>query len=296
MDALVLAGGETSPELMRATSATERALIEIGGRAMVLRVLETLHQTPQIARIAVVGSEHVLDLCAEHFPDLVRVPAGEKMTQNFARGVNVLKHKKIAHDMRASVGFTSPQTNASQAHSSQAHSSQARFEQAPTSSAIEQILVCTCDIPLVSSRTFADFIEATREKNLELAYPIVRRGVSEAAFPHGKRTYAKLADGEFTGGNAVVLPVRIVGNLHKLLETAYNARKNPLGLAKMLGPNLMWKFARKNLSIRDVETRAQRVLDCRVGAIQMTDATISFDVDKADDWRNAVRYLEKKSL
>lgn len=257
MDALILAGGDCSPDLAAATGKEERALIEVGERAMVIRVLEALRATAGIERVAVVGSERVLDKCASFSSDIVRVAAGDKMTQNFARGVGALKENSA--------------TNA-------------------------QVLVCTCDIPLVSSSTFEQLIQLAARDNLELAYPIVRRSVCEAAFPQGKRTYVQLRDGEFTGGNALVVPLRIVDNINALLESAYNARKNPLGLAKLLGPNFLWKFVRKQLSIRDVEESAQRVLDCRVGAVPMSDAAIAFDVDKESDWQQAVQFQEKTRL
>lgn len=254
MDALILAGGDCSPELAQAAGSEERASIEVGGRAMVIRVLEALRATTGIERVAVVGSERVLDECSVFSSDIVRVSAGDKMTQNFARGVGALKQNSPAN---------------------------------------AQVLVCTCDVPLVSSSTFEQLMQAAARDSLELAYPIVRRSVCQTAFPQGKRTYVQLRDGEFTGGNALVVPLRIVDDINVLLESAYNARKNPLGLAKLLGPSFLWKFVRKQLSIRDVEERAQRVLDCRVGAVQMNDATIAFDVDKVSDWQQAVQYQEK---
>ncbi|HVF84960.1 MAG TPA: nucleotidyltransferase family protein [Abditibacteriaceae bacterium] len=257
MDALILAGGGCSPELAQATGRDERALIEVGERAMVVRVLEVLRATAGIERVAVVGSERVLDKCSAFSDHIVRVKSADKMTQNFARGVGALKENSPAN---------------------------------------AQVLVCTCDIPLVSSGTFEQLMQSATRDHLELAYPIVRRSLCEAAFPGGKRTYVQLRDGEFTGGNALVVPLRIVDNINALLESAYNARKNPLGLAKLLGPNFLWKFVRKQLSIRDVEERARRVLDCRVGAVQMSDPTIAFDVDKVSDWQQAVQYQEKTRL
>lgn len=254
MDALILSGGDCSPELVQATGKEERALIEVGERAMVVRVLEALRATTGIERIAVVGSERVFDKCSTVSGDIVHVAAGDQMTQNFARGVGALKENSAADG---------------------------------------QVLVCTCDIPLVSSSTFEQLMQSAARDNLELAYPIVRRSVCEAAFPDGKRTYVQLRDGEFTGGNALVVPLRIVEDINALLESAYNARKNPLGLAKLLGPGFLWKFVRKQLSIRDVEERARRVLDCRVGAVPMSDAIIAFDVDKVSDWQQAVQYQEK---
>ncbi len=249
MDVLILAGGDCTPELAQASGQNERALIEIGGQAMVVRVLRALRGIREIGRIAVVGSNRVLDICGAIDSSIVRVASGDKMTQNFANGVKAL------------------------------HGG-------------HEILVSTCDIPLVSTQTFASFLEKSRARHLEIAYPIVTRQTCEAQFPDGKRTYAKLNSMEVTGGNCVLIPTRTAPNVVQLLETAYNARKNPLALSKMLGANLMWKFATKKLTVPDVEKQASRVLDGRVGAVEMADATIAFDVDKLADWQVAVQYLE----
>ncbi len=278
MDALILAGGESSTELFKATGSGERAAIEVGNRAMVVRVLDALRGTAEIERIAVVGSEQILELCGEAHPDILRVPAGASMTQNFGRGMNTLKNEGIATLIRSGVSGTTTTSTTT------------------TSTANVQVLVCTCDIPLVMPQTFTDFIEAARQKKLELAYPIVRRSVSEAQFSGGKRTYVKLTDGEYTGGNAVIVPLRLADKVSELLEAAYRARKNPMALAKLLGSNFLWKFLRKKLSVAEVEHAVQRVLDCRVGAVEMKDATIAFDVDKESDWKKAVRYQEKTKV
>jgi GTP:adenosylcobinamide-phosphate guanylyltransferase len=147
----------------------------------------------------------------------------------------------------------------------------------------ESVLVCTCDIPLVTAATFEDFMRLATARHLELAYPIVRRATSEAAFPGGQRTYARISDGEFTGGNAVIVPRRIIGQVVELIDVAYNARKNPMALAKILGPAFVMKFLSKRLSIAEVELKASRVLNCRAGAVEMQDAAIAFDVDKPGD-------------
>lgn len=155
-----------------------------------------------------------------------------------------------------------------------------------------QVLVCTCDVPLVSSASFEEFVQAAASRDLELAYPVVRRAACEAMFPGGRRTYAHLADGDLTGGNAVIVPRRIISQVGVLVDAAYNARKNPLGLAKLLGPAFVVRFAAKRLTVADVEARASRVLSCRAGAVEMQNAAIAFDVDKPEDLEIAARFLK----
>jgi hypothetical protein len=159
----------------------------------------------------------------------------------------------------------------------------------------DRVLVCTCDIPLASAATFEELMRQAQTLNLELAYPIVRRATSERAFPGGRRTYATLRDGEFTGGNAVIVPRRILGRVTALVDAAYNARKNPMALAKLLGPSFMLKFVGKRLTIADVAGKATAVVGCRAGAVEMQDAAIAFDVDKPADLEVAVAALSSSS-
>ncbi len=55
MDAVVLAGGQNSPEMVEATGVTNRALTLIGTRTMLEYVVSALTETPSIERIFVVG-------------------------------------------------------------------------------------------------------------------------------------------------------------------------------------------------------------------------------------------------
>lgn len=147
----------------------------------------------------------------------------------------------------------------------------------------EQLLVCSCDIPLITAEELREFVTAARAKGLDIAYPVVARTLCEAAFPGGRRTYARLRDGEFTGGNVVLLPRVRVPALIELANAAYGARKNPARLARMLGAALVLKFVMKTLGIADIEARASQVLGCHAGAVQVSRAAIAFDVDKPHD-------------
>lgn len=148
-----------------------------------------------------------------------------------------------------------------------------------------QVLLTTCDIPLATSQTWTEFFGKILAGSCEAAYPIVKSEVMESTFPGGKRTYATVTDGRFTGGNAFVLPRACRPTLEKVLETAYNARKNPLKLASLLGIKFIVKATIQRLSIADVEKKISDILQCRAGAIEMDDAAIAFDVDKEADYR-----------
>ena len=158
----------------------------------------------------------------------------------------------------------------------------------------DRILLCTCDIPLVTTATWNEFLRRVEQNSFEAAYPIVRRDTVKQQFAEGKRTYATLTDGTFTGGNAFVLPRANLENLRTVIDAAYNTRKNPLAIARILGLGFVLKAVLKKLSIHDLERKMSKVLGCRAGAVEMSDASIAFDVDKPDDFQIAQKMLASK--
>jgi molybdopterin-guanine dinucleotide biosynthesis protein A len=157
------------------------------------------------------------------------------------------------------------------------------------------VLISTCDIPLVSAATYAELIEKTRSRNLEACYPIVKREVCEAQFPEGKRTYGHVKEGAFTAGNAVIVQSHAIEPLMDFFKAAYSARKNPIAMSRLLGLGFLFKAATKQLRVSEAEARMSKLLGCDAGAIEMQDASIAFDVDKIEHYTVAQQALRKLS-
>lgn len=243
MDAVILAGGAIPEKLQNQVKAQERALIEIGEKTCLARVLESLSGLEEIEQIFAVTTPQALETLPA---EVVGLPSGAKMTENLMLG--------------------------------------ARAAQS------ERILIVTGDLPLVSGQTWREFLDGVQQRNLEAAFPILRRETCEKQFPNAKRTYATLREGTFTGGNAFLLPKHRLEALQSLIETAYNARKNPLQLAGMLGAGFLVKLLGKRLQVAEVEAKMSSLLGCRGGAIEMNDATIAFDIDKPSDLEVALKF------
>ena len=157
----------------------------------------------------------------------------------------------------------------------------------------ERILIVTGDGPLATGRTWMQFLDGASVNSLEAAYAVVREDAMEAQFPGARRTYARFRDGAFSGGNAFLVPRARLEKLEKTIETAFAARKNPLGLAQLLGPSFILKALFKRLAVGEAEEKVSRLLDCRAGRVEVPDATIAFDVDKLEDLRVAEDFLAR---
>lgn len=149
-----------------------------------------------------------------------------------------------------------------------------------------RFMVVTADIPWVTAASFDSLI--TQAPDADLVYPVVSRQVSERQFPEHARTYARLKEGEFTGGNVVLLKSGIIPALLPQIDRAYKARKNPLALASMLGFKSVLKLLLGVASIAELETQMSQFLAADTKAFISKDASLAADIDKVPQLLSAV--------
>ncbi|MCD0157206.1 nucleotide-diphospho-sugar transferase, partial [Deinococcus sp. 6GRE01] len=114
-------------------------------------------------------------------------------------------------------------------------------------------------------------------------YPVVRREVCEAAYPGVKRTYARLRDGTFTGGNLFLLDPALIGQFLPRLREVLAARKAPLKLAGLIGPGVLLRLVTGRLSVAALEAKVSALLGVPARALITPHAAVGTDVDKDED-------------
>lgn len=163
----------------------------------------------------------------------------------------------------------------------------------PDQAAGGQVLVVGGDVPLLTPAVVDSFLERCAALAADVCYPIVRRDVCLARYPGARRTWARLREGVFTGGNAFLLRQAAVPLLLGLLERFYAARKSPVRLAALLGPGLLLRYAAGLLSVGDVEERFQRLSGLVGRAVEMADPEIAMDVDRPEDLEFVSSFLQR---
>lgn len=152
-------------------------------------------------------------------------------------------------------------------------------------------LVCTCDIPMVKGEAIRDFIERCQEGNIDLGYPVINKSLNDSKYPDVKRTYVRLKEGTFTGGNMIYINPQIVNKISEKIEKLVEYRKKPLKMGRTLGFMFLVKLALGRLSISAVERKAYETFEIRGKAIQTIYPEIGNDVDKPSDVEFVKRYL-----
>lgn len=147
----------------------------------------------------------------------------------------------------------------------------------------DRFLLVSSDIPLINGKAIDDFLERCAKIDAEVYYPIISREAAEARFPGTKRTYIKLIDGTFTGGNIFLLDKQAFINNQAMGEKIFAYRKSPVKMVQMLGIGFILKFIFRRLTIAELENKAGAILSCKTRAVVTDWAEIGVDVDKQED-------------
>lgn len=157
-----------------------------------------------------------------------------------------------------------------------------------------KILFLTSDLPFITSKVIDDFINESIKTGADICYPIVEKSINDEKYPQMKRTYGRVKEGTFTGGNAIIINPSIFDKCYNLAEKLVEKRKNPIAMARLIGPTILVLFLTKKLSIQRVEKRVSKVFKVKAKAIISTYPEIGQDVDKESDLHAAKYYLEKE--
>lgn len=147
----------------------------------------------------------------------------------------------------------------------------------------KHILVVTGDIPLLRGDAVDSFVAKCTDKEVDVYYPIVTREINEQKYPQVKRTYIRLKEGIFTGGNIfLVNPFKVESCAAKGSELI-SLRKSPLALSRQIGFLFILKFLLRQLSLREVETQFSKLLGIKGRTVILDYPEIGIDVDKPSD-------------
>lgn len=153
------------------------------------------------------------------------------------------------------------------------------------------VLAVSSDIPLLTPEAVNDFFDKCTAE-ADFFYPIVDKKSIEKIFGDIKRTYVKVVDGTFTGGNFLLFKSEIANKCLEKGRELIDLRKSPLKLSRALGLGFLFKFLTGSLKIADAEKVVSGLLEVRGRAIISEFPEVGVDVDKPADLELAVKNIK----
>lgn len=144
------------------------------------------------------------------------------------------------------------------------------------------LLLSSCDIPLLTPESIRDFL--SKCSGAEMYYPLVSKEDSDRVFPDMHRTWVKLKDGIYTGGNVLLIKTDMVSTAAGPAGEFFAARKSPLQLASLVGVVTLFKLLTQRLTIQEVEQKMAKILGLKCKAVVSTYPELGTDVDKETDY------------
>lgn len=244
----VILAGERGPDdpLVRQSGACCKAMIELEGIPMILRVLQALDTAARINTRLISGPER--DQLAAH-------PALNRLITEQA----VEWHAPLP----------TPSTSAF-------HTMQAIPDESP-------VLVTTADHPLLTAAMVDDFCTRSLEHNCDVIVGLAPYGIVHQAYPDMKKTVLNFRDGKYCGTNLFAFLTTRGRQLADFWRRVENQRKSPLRIIRILGWGAVFKYLLGVLTLDTALKLLSRRLDLRIGAVILPHADAAVDIDSVAD-------------
>jgi CTP:molybdopterin cytidylyltransferase MocA len=257
LHALVLAGDRRDGDALAATKGVaHKALLEVAGLPMLVRVVRTLSALPRVEGIFV--SAQGPELLSAH-PELSRLQAE-----------GVLHHRSSAESPAASVQ----------------EAVAAGLSNGP-------LLVTTADHPLLSPAMVEHFCREAERSRAHVVAAVVPESVVRARFPAVRRTFIPLRGEAVTGANLFWFASAEGAAAARFWRRTEAVRKQPWRLAALLGPGAWLRFAARRLDLEEATRLVSERVGLPIAAVRMPFAECGLDVDRPDDLALAERLLRE---
>ncbi|HHY09515.1 MAG TPA: NTP transferase domain-containing protein [Firmicutes bacterium] len=154
-----------------------------------------------------------------------------------------------------------------------------------------KVLLVSSDIPFIHTEAMDDFLDRCSELERDIYYPLVSKESNEQVYPETVRTYFKLKEGTFTGGNILLAAPQAIAGSREIMTQVIFQRKKPWKIIGILGCMFLIKLLMSRLSLSEIEKRAQEILGYS-GALMITPyPEIGTDVDKPADLELAQKMI-----
>ena len=249
MQAIVLAGdrGPDDPLVARFDAGGCKALLPIGGEAMLAKVLAALQQARSISAISIAG------------------PPRQQLAGNC--DINALVENKTI-----------------EWHPPQATPSGSAYHVLSTVAARQPVLLTTADHPLLTAAMIDHFCATSLSQQADVCIGLAPYELVQPLVPNMRKTVLRFKDGGYCGCNLFAFMTPNGRRAAQQWQQVEQQRKSPLRVVRLLGWKAVCQYALRQLTLADALAGLSKRLGLRVSAVLMQDGHAAIDVDSIEDY------------
>jgi GTP:adenosylcobinamide-phosphate guanylyltransferase len=242
----------------RITGAPCKSFVPVGGRAMVLRVLDALASAREIGSRMVCGPSQAL------------LPRSPELHDRIASG---------------EIGWLQPQETPS---SSTCHV----LDSLPQNT---RILITTSDHALLRAEIVDYFCDEARTINCDVVVGLANLEQVMRAYPETRRTAIRLRDGDFCSCNLFAFLTPRARRAAVFWRKAERHRKKPWRVIHSVGWTVLLRYLLGRLSLDQGLSRISRAMNLKAGAVRLPFPEAAVDVDTFSDWTLVEKIVSEHS-
>lgn len=258
--ALILAGIRPGGDPVAASAGVpSKAFIEVGGRPMLLRVLDALDASRQVG------------------PHILCGPSQKSIEQQPELNVRIAEGR-----LKYMAGQSTPSLSTH-------HVLQSLTDSAP-------VLVTTADHALLSAPIIDYFCSEAQRAKCDVVVGITSYQEVISAFPETRRTAVKFKDGSYCGCNLFSFLNPHSYQAAQFWRQIEKDRKKPLKMMRILGWAAVLRYLTGKMTLNDALGHLSKRMGIRAGAIMIPFPEAAVDVDTIEDLKFVQSLVAKQSF
>jgi len=258
--AIILAGVRPDGDpVAEAAGVASKAFIAVGGKPMVLRVLDALEASPQIGTCILCGPS---PKSIERQPELKARIAEGRLKYVAAHSTPSLS----THHVLQSLSDNSP------------------------------VLVTTADHALLTTPIIDYFCNGARRAKCDVVVGLASYEDVISAFPETRRTAIKFTDGSYCGCNLFGFLNPQAYRAAQFWRQIEEKRKSPLKMIRMLGWWAVLRYFSGKMSLNEALGHLSKRMGLQAGAVMLPFPEAAVDVDTVNDLKLVQSLVAKQNL
>lgn len=232
----------------RITGAPCKSFVPVGGRAMVLRVLDALAEAREIGPRMVCGPSQAL------------LPQAPELYAHIASGeIGWVQHQKTPSSSTCHVLDSLPQDT--------------------------PVLVTTSDHALLRAEIVDYFCDEARTTGCDVVVGLANHDRVTHAYPETRRTAIRLRDGGLCSCNLFAFLTPRAHRAAAFWQKVERHRKKPWRVIHSIGWSVVLRYLLGRLSLDEGLSRISSRMNLKAGAVILPFPEAAVDVDTLSDWR-----------